>query len=133
MHELVLRIKQPELCYVFAENATKRGHEELALEAYRRAVDLRAEAHAEATEDERLALRAFYAYEEALSWGQRKRKRATGTWQMVKRDGILETLRKRLDSKHAEEARDALTAMKLEDYSFQAVAAAIGLDQKEAA
>ena len=63
MHELVLRIKQPELCYVFAENATKRGHEGLALEAYRRAVDLRAEAHEDATADERLALKAFYAYE----------------------------------------------------------------------
>ena len=133
MHELVLRIKQPELCYVFAENAAKRGHEELALEAYRRAVDLRAEAHEDVTPEERLALKAFYAYEEALSWGQRKRKRATGTWQMVKREGILETLRKRLDGKHAEEARDALTAMKLEDYSFEAIAGAIGLDLEEAA
>lgn len=133
MHELVLRIKQPELCYVFADNATKRGHEELALQAYRRAVDLRAEAHADVTDAERLALKSFYAYEEALSWGQRKRKRATGTWQMVKRDGILETLRKRLDSKHADEARDALKTMKLEDYSFHAVAAAIGLDLDEAA
>lgn len=133
MHELVLRIKQPELCYVFADNATKRGHEELALQAYRRAVDLRAEAHADVTDAERLALKSFYAYEEALSWGQRKRKRATGTWQMVKRDGILETLRKRLDSKHADEARDALKTLKLEDYSFQAVATVIGLDLDEAA
>ena len=31
MHELVLRIKKPELCYVFAENAGKRGHEDLEL------------------------------------------------------------------------------------------------------
>ena len=35
MHELVLRIKDPELCYVFAKNATKRGHPELALQAFR--------------------------------------------------------------------------------------------------
>ena len=33
MHELVLRIKEPELCYVFARNATRKGHPELALVA----------------------------------------------------------------------------------------------------
>ena len=133
MHELVLRIKKPELCYVFAENATKRGHDELALQAFRRAVDLRAEEHDGVTEDERLALKAFYAYEEALSWGQRKRKRATGTWQMVSKQGILPTLRKRMDSKHADEALDKLKALRLEDYSFGAVAQTIGLDLDEAA
>ena len=37
MHELVMRIKKAELCYVFARNAVERGHEELAVEAYRRA------------------------------------------------------------------------------------------------
>ena len=67
MHELVLRIKDPELCYVFARNATDRGHPELALQAYRRAVDLRAEQHDTASEAERSALRAIYADEEALS------------------------------------------------------------------
>ena len=84
MHELVLRIKKPELCYVFAQNAFKRGHDDLAIQAYRRAVDLKAEAHEVSTEAELMALKSFYAYEEALSYGQRKRKRATGTWQMVK-------------------------------------------------
>jgi hypothetical protein len=121
MHELVLRIKKPELCYVFAENATKRGHDDLALQAFRRAVDLRAEEHEGVTDDE------------ALSWGQRKRKRATGTWQMVSRQGILPTLRKRIDSKRADEALDKLKALKLEDYSFGAVASTIGLDLDEAA
>lgn len=125
MHELVLRIKKPELCYVFADNAVKRGHEELALQAYRRAVDLRAEQHGVETEAEKLALKSFYAYEEALSHGQRKRKRATGTWQMVNKLGILATLDKRLDSKDGEEVLPKLKALKLEDYSFQAVAKAI--------
>ena len=133
MHELVLRIKKPELCYVFAENATKRGHDNLALEAYRRAVDLRADEHDEVSEDEKLALKAFYAYEEALSYGQRKRKRATGTWQMVAKQGILPTLEKRVASKSADEAADALKTLKMEDYSFKSVAQSIGLNQREAA
>lgn len=133
MHELVLRIKKPELCYVFADNASKRGHEDLALQAYRRAVDLRAEEHDEVTEDERMALKAFYAYEEALSWGQRKRKRATGTWQMVNRMGILPTLRKRVDGKQGDEVMETLKAMKLDDYAFQAVAGRIGLELDQAA
>jgi hypothetical protein len=126
MDEMVLRIEKPELCYVFAKNATRRGREELALQAYRRAVDLRAEAHEAVTDAERLALKAFYAYEEALSWGQRKRKRASGTWQMVSRSGILPTLKKRAASKASDEALEALKALKMEDYTFEAVARAIG-------
>ncbi|MEE4193287.1 MAG: hypothetical protein V2I66_17045 [Halieaceae bacterium] len=133
MHELVLRINKPELCYVFADNATKRGHEDLARQAYRRAVDLRAAEHDDVSEDERLALKAFYAYEEALSWGQRKRKRATGTWQMVSRIGILPTLQKRLAGKQAEEARETLKDLAMDDYSFDAIARQIGLNLEEAA
>ncbi len=133
MHELVLRIKKPELCYVFADNATRRGHEDLAKQAYRRAVDLRAAEHPDVNEDERLALKAFYAYEEALSWGQRKRKRATGTWQMVSRIGILPTLEKRAEGKQADEARDTLRELQMDDYSFGAVARSIGLNIEAAA
>ncbi|MEE4661935.1 MAG: hypothetical protein V2J89_15810, partial [Halieaceae bacterium] len=106
MNELVERIEKPDLCYVFADNALRRGRRDLAVEAYRRAVDLRAASHTDVTDAERLALKAFYAYEEALSYGQRRRKRATGTWQMVNRNGILPTLRKRLASRHVDEVSD---------------------------
>jgi hypothetical protein len=122
MHELVERIKKPELCYIFAKNAMARGHEELAIEAYRHAVDLRAAEHEVTTEAEMAALKAFYAYEEALSHLHGKRKRATGTWQMVSRYGILPALQKRLESKSVEEALPMLKQLKMEDYSFQAVA-----------
>ena len=108
MHELVARIKKPELCYVFAKNAIKRGHEALAIEAYRHAVDLRAADHVVETDAELAAVKAFYAYEEALSYQHGKRKRATGTWQMVSRYGILTTLQKRLDSKSVQEALPVL-------------------------
>jgi len=121
MHELVLRIKDPELCYVFARNATDRGHPELALQAYRRAVDLRAEQHDTASEAERSALRAIYAYEEALSYSKGKRTRATGTWQLVNRHGVLAALLKRLQSRDNDDVLPVLQELGMEDYSFSAV------------
>jgi hypothetical protein len=121
MHELVLRINEPELCYVFAKNATRRGHPELAVQAYRRAVDLRAEQHTEASGAELSALRAIYAYEEALSFNKGKRTRATGTWQLVNRYGVLPALSKRLQSRDHEEVLPVLKELGMEDYSFNAV------------
>jgi hypothetical protein len=121
MHELVLRINEPDLCYVFARNATRRGHPELALQAYRRAVDLRAQQHAEASAAELSALRAIYAYEEALSFNKGKRTRATGTWQLVNRHGVLPALYKRLQSRDHEEILPILKELGMEDYSFDAV------------
>ena len=121
MHELVMRIKDPELCYVFAANATHRGHPELALQAHRRAVDLRAEAHATSNEAELAAVRAIYAYEEALSYSKGKRIRATGTWQLVNRHGLLSALHRRLDSRGLDEMAPVLKELGMEDYSFAAV------------
>ncbi|RLA48634.1 MAG: hypothetical protein DRR04_05260 [Gammaproteobacteria bacterium] len=124
MHELVLRIKEPELCYVFAKNARRRGHHELALQAYRRAVDLRAESHETGSDVEHKAVRAIYAYEEALSFNKGKRTRATGTWQLVNRHGVLPALLKRMKSSDSEDVLPVLKQLGMEDYSFNAVRAA---------
>ena len=121
MHELVLRIKDPELCYIFAANARRRGHPELALQAYRRAVDLRAREHPTADEAELAAVRAIYAYEEALSYARGKRTRATGTWQLVNRHGLLSALHRRLDSRGGDDVMPTLKELGMEDYSFEAV------------
>lgn len=133
MHELVKRIQDPELCYVFARNATRRGHPELALEAHRRAVDLRAEQHETNSEAEYAAVRAIYAYEEALSYTRGKRTRATGTWQLVNRHGILPAVHKRLSSKSGDEVGPALKELGMEDYSFEAVGKAYPEDLRQAA
>ena len=124
MHELVKRIKQPELCYVFAKNAKRNGHPELALQAYRHAVDLRAEQHEAANDAEAAAIRAIYAYEEALSYSKGKRTRATGTWQLVNRHGVLPALSKRLLSSAGDDVQPVLKELGMEDYSFRAVAEA---------
>jgi hypothetical protein len=121
VHELVSRISEPELCYVFARNANRKGHPDLALQAVRRAVDLRAEQHAPADEAERAALRAIYAYEEALTHLKGKRTRATGTWQLVSRHGVFPALAKRLGARSGKDVTSALQALDLLDYSFEAV------------
>ena len=124
MHELVSRIRKPELCYVFAKNAQRQGHPELALQAYRHAVELRAQAHDVANEAEVAALRAIYGYEEALSYRRGKRTRATGTWQLVNRHGVLTALAKRLQSRNGDDVLEVLKELGMEDYSFKAVHAA---------
>ncbi|PLW66696.1 hypothetical protein [Pseudohalioglobus lutimaris] len=122
MHELVERIQQPQLCYVFAKNAIRNGHPELAVQAYRRAVDLRAEAHDVDSEVDLDALRAIYAYEEALSFNKGKRTRATGTWQMVNKNGLVPAIHRRLQSGSTRDVMPALQELGMEDYSFEALA-----------
>ncbi|MEH6591909.1 MAG: hypothetical protein V7746_16730 [Halioglobus sp.] len=123
MHELVTRINEPKLCYVFARNAEKRGHPELALQAYRRAVDLRAATHVPEVDNEAelAALRSIYAYEEALSYSKGKRTRATGTWQMVNKHGVFLALAKRMNGRGGEEIKPVLQELGMADYSFEAV------------
>ena len=121
MHELVMRIKEPELCYVFAENARRRGHPELALQAHRRAVDLRTEEYGAGSDAELAAVRAIYAYEEALSYSKGKRTRATGTWQLVNRHGLLPAVYKRLQSRNGLDVTSVLRELDMDDYSFEAV------------
>ena len=121
MHELVMRISDPELCYVFARNARRKGHPELALQAHRRAVDLRTEAYPTTCEVERAAARAVYAYQEALSFAKGKRTRATGTWQMVNRFGVIEAVARRAQSRGGDDIDETLKELGMQDYSFEAV------------
>jgi hypothetical protein len=120
MHDLVKRINDPKLCYVFARNAVDRGHPELAIQSYRRAVDLRTQTHETHSEAEEAAVRAIYAYEEALSYAKGKRTRATGTWQLVNRKGLLPALAQRIESRTTPDILPILVQLGMEDYSFAA-------------
>lgn len=120
MHDLVKRINDPKLCYVFAKNAINRGHPELAMQSYRRAVDLRTQEYETQSEAEEAAVRAIYAYEEALSYAKGKRTRATGTWQLVNRKGIFIALAQRIESRVSPDVMPILKELGMEDYSFAA-------------
>ena len=61
MDERIARLKAPEDCEQFAINVEERGKPDLAREARRRAVELRAATHGAETAAEREAFEAVYA------------------------------------------------------------------------
>ncbi|MBS0580635.1 MAG: hypothetical protein JSR36_15365 [Proteobacteria bacterium] len=121
MDPRVARLNTPEDCEAFAANASKRGRPDLAQEARMRAIDLRAEAHGAATDAEREALAAVYAYEEARSSGKRRRFRANRTWQMIERHGILAAVERAVNRPDETIGYTALVEMGLEKYAFEAI------------
>src|SRR5271170_5668898 len=89
--ERIAKLKTADECEIFAKNVEARGKRDLALLARRRALELKAIAHGATTAVEREALEAIYAYERVSSALAGKKKRATRTWQMVDRHGIIKT------------------------------------------
>ena len=53
-------------------------------------MEIRAESHGAESDAQHECLQAIYAYEEVLSSKKGRRTRASRTWQMIKRHGILE-------------------------------------------
>lgn len=60
MDERIKKIKTPEKCEIFARNALDKGRPDLAAEAKRRAVELRAELYGAKSKAENEALQAIY-------------------------------------------------------------------------
>ncbi len=88
MDEKVKRLKTPKDCLQFAENVRDKKPE-LARQARRRAVELRALAYGTEKEVEIEILKAVYAYEEVLFERNQRRTSASRTWQMIKNHGII--------------------------------------------
>ena len=121
MDPRVTRLKSPAECESFAQNARERGAPDLADQARKRAVQLRAEAHGANTEAERECLEAVYAYEEVLSVNKGRRQPASRTWQMIHRHGIIPAV-ERIVTKRAESAGyTALAQMGLLEMAFESV------------
>ena len=120
MDERVTRLKTPEDCEQFALNVAE-SHPELAWQAHRRAVELRAEAVGGKNEAELEALQAVYAYEKVRSQMKGRTVRATRTWQMIKRHGIITAVERAVDRKQATEGYKTLAAMGMRDLAFEAV------------
>jgi hypothetical protein len=120
MDETIAKFRTPESCEQFALNVEKHSPER-ALEARRRAGELRAAAHGATTDVEREALEAVYAYERVLSATRGKNVRASRTWQMIERHGIIRAV-ERVVSRPAESAGyTALVSMGMQDKAFEAV------------
>jgi hypothetical protein len=121
MDERVKSLKTPEHCEIFARNATERDRPDLAEQARVRAVQIRAESHDAESAAEIEALQAVYAYEEVLTKKNGKRTRATKTWQLIRRHGIIEAVERAVNRDAETQGYTALSEMGLKDFAFEAV------------
>ena len=121
MDKRIRNLKTQEDCERFAKNATDHDRPDLAQEAHKRAVELKAKDHDAETEAERECLEAVYAYERILTAKNRRTTRASRTWQMIKRRGILPAVERAVNRPHETAGYTALLEMGLEEYAFEAV------------
>ena len=121
MDDRVKKIYSPEKCEIFAKNAIQRGRQDLANEALLRATELRAQSYGAVTQAEQEALQAIYAYEETLRAKNGKKTRATRTWQMIGRHGIIESVNRAVCRPVETQGYKALLKMGLADFAFEAV------------
>jgi len=121
MDKRIEKLKTPEHCVIFARNATEKNRPDLAEQAIKRAVQLRAEALGVHSEAEKEALQAVFAYEEVLARKSGKRTRASRTWQMIDRHGIIKAVERAVNRKTETQGYTALVDMGLEEFAFEAV------------
>lgn len=121
MDDRVAKLKTPGECAVFAKNATERARPDLALDARKRAVQLRAESFGAISEVERECIEAVFAYEEVLSAKAGRRQSASRTWPMIKRHGVIEAVERVVKRKADASGYTALVKMGLKDFAFEAV------------
>jgi hypothetical protein len=119
MDERVARLKTAEDCEQFAKNALERDRPDLAIQAHRRAVKLRADAHGAQTRAERECLEAVYAYQ--LVTRLHHRVRLAATWQMINRRGVVYAVERAVIRGTESAYHAALVEMGLQDLAFEAV------------
>jgi hypothetical protein len=117
----VERLRTPAECEIFAKNAAARNHPELALQAQRKAIDLQVSTHETVSAVEAEGLAAVYAYEALLTRRNGKKTRATGTWQAVKRYGIIEAVQRAVSRPPEQPGPVTLRDLGLEDLAFEAL------------
>ena len=121
MDERVAKLKTPEDCEKFARNAIRLKRPDLADEARKRAVELRASKYGSTSDVERECLQAVYAYEEVLTRKNGRRTSASRTWQMIKRHGILAAVERAVNRESETVGYTALVEMGLHEFAFEAV------------
>lgn len=120
MHPALELLKTFDECEEFARMMQQRDPE-LAIQARRRAVELRAAGHGARDVVEKELLQAVYAYEEALSVKRGRRTRASRTWQMIERHGIVRAAERAVNRTKETSGYTALAEIGLRDFAFEAV------------
>jgi len=116
MDETILNLKTPEECILLAAK-----YSDLALQARRRAIELRVASHESKREVETELLKVLYAYEEVLSIKNKRRTHASRTWGMVKRYGIIGAAERAVNRKIEPMGYKVLDEMGMNDLTFEAV------------
>lgn len=120
MDATILRLDAPERLEQFALNVEAHSPRH-AQAARRRAVELRAASHGASTDAEREGLEAVYAYERAQTKLRGRKFRASRTWPMIQRRGVIVAIEHIVT--RAEEAMGyrVLAELGLQDMAFEAV------------
>jgi hypothetical protein len=121
MDSRIARLKTVKDCENFAKNALERGFPGLAIEARERSVQLRTEAHGARTAVEKECLEAIYAFEEVESEENGRRIKASRTWQVIKRLGIIPAVERIVTKRDVSAGFTILAEMGLKEYAFEAV------------
>jgi len=116
----IAKLRSPEGAKQFAANVARRDPE-LAKRATRRGVELQALAKGASSQVELECLEAVYAYELAMSQRDGKTKRASRTWPMIERDGILPAVEHIVTKPEPSIGYTTLVQMGIEDKAFEAV------------
>lgn len=121
MDDRVKNLDTSKKCEIFARNALNAGREDLAKQAKERSIELKAEAYGAETSAEKAAIKAVYAYEEVLSVNNNKKTRASRTWPMIQKYGIINAVERAVNRKAETKGYTVLLEMGLEAYAFEAV------------
>ena len=116
MDEAINKLKTPEECIQFANKCT-----DLAREASRRAIELRALTHGNISTVETELWKALYAYEEILTKKNQRRTLAGRTRQMITRYGIIGTAERAVNRKIEAMGYKVLVEMGMQDLTFESV------------
>lgn len=120
MEDIISKLKTPAQCIQLAKNVIERNPA-LAKEARRRAVELRAIAFGSTKEVELELLKALYAYEEVLTEKNKKTTRASRTWQMINKYGIIKAVERAVDRPIEPNGYKVLVKMGMQDLTFESV------------
>jgi hypothetical protein len=120
MDPYITKLDTPERCEHYARNNEARSPED-AKAARRRAVELLAEKYGAQSIVENEALQAVFAFERTLYAKHGKVVKASRTWPMIKKKGIIPAVEHIVSKPRESEGYTALVYMGLQDMAFEAV------------
>lgn len=121
MDQRVAKLRTPEDCLRFEKNALTLDRPDLATEARNRALALQASRYGAKTQAEQECLQAVYAYERILTEKNGRTTRASRTWPLIERKGVIAAVESIVTRERSTMGFDALAANGLDEHAFEAV------------